>query len=153
MTTSIVLLVLALGWVAYLAIWWKDSRKTAATRANTMSSFAGGMDSLGGSTARTTPMLGGRPTGLKPLSSVAAARRRQQIFTGLSGLAVLTLLGSFAIGPIALFAHVLTDCALGAYTYAVVHRRNLAAEREIKVQMLYPEGVTPLHEARRTVNA
>jgi hypothetical protein len=35
----------------------------------------------------------------------------------------------------------------------VVHRRNLAAEREIKVQMLYPEGVTPLHEARRTVNA
>ena len=74
MTTSIVLLVLALGWVAYLAIWWKDSRKTAATRANTMSSFAGGMDSLGGSTARTAPMLGGRPTGLKPQSSVAVSQ-------------------------------------------------------------------------------
>lgn len=153
MTTSIVLLVLALGWCAYLTVWWKDSRKVASSRTDAISSFTSGMGSLGGTAARTGMPLGSRAYDLKPRSSSAAARRRQQIFMALGGFAVLTLLASFVMGPIALLAHVIIDLTLIAYAYAVVQRRNLAAEREIKVQMLYPEGVTPLHEIRQTVNA
>jgi Flp pilus assembly protein TadB len=154
MTTSIVLLMLALGWCAYLAVWWKDSRKVAASRTDAISTFTSGMGSLGGSAARTSVNpLAGRPYDLMPRSAGAAARRRQEVFTGLGALAVLSLLASLVIGPIALLAHVIIDCTLVAYAYAVVQRRNEAAEREIKVQMLYPEGVTPLHDLRRTVNA
>ena len=153
MSTSIVLLVLALGWCAYLAMWWKDSRKVASSRTDAISSFTNGMGTLGGSAARSVSPLAGRPYDLKPRSSGAAARRRQQIFTGLGVLAVLTLLAAVVVGPVALLAHVIVDCTLIAYTYAVVQRRNLHAEREMKVQMLYPEGVTALHEVRRTANA
>ncbi len=153
MSTSIVLLVLALGWCAYLAMWWKDSRKVASSRTDAISSFTNGMGTLGGSAARSVSPLAGRPYDLKPRSSGAAARRRQQIFTGLGALAVLTLLAAVVVGPVALLAHVIVDCTLVAYAYAVVQRRNLHAEREMKVQMLYPEGVTALHEVRRTVNA
>ena len=153
MSTSIVLLVLALGWCAYLAMWWKDSRKVASSRTDAISSFTNGMGTLGGSAARSVSPLAGRPYDLKPRSSGAAARRRQQIFTGLGVLAVLTLLAAVVVGPVALLAHVIVDCTLVAYAYAVVQRRNLHAEREMKVQMLYPEGVTALHEVRRTVNA
>ena len=152
-STSIVLLVLAAGWCAYLTMWWKDARKTAASRTDRIDSFSSGMGSLGGSASRSlqAPVL--RPVELKPRSSGAAARRRQQVFTALAGLAVLTLLASFVLGLVAIVAHLLIDVALVAYGYAVVQRRNLAAEREIKVQMLYPEGVTPLHAQRRSVNA
>ena len=153
MSTSIVLLVLALGWCAYLAMWWKDSRKVASSRTDAISSFTNGMGTLGGSAARSVSPLAGRPYDLKPRSSGAAARRRQQIFTGLGALAVLTLLAAVVVGPVALLAHVIVDCTLVAYAYAVVQRRNLHAEREMQVQMLYPEGVTALHEVRRTVNA
>lgn len=66
---------------------------------------------------------------------------------------MLTLLASFVLGPATMVAHVLIDMALVAYGYAVVQRRNLAAEREIKVQMLYPENITPLQPQRRTLNA
>jgi hypothetical protein len=64
-------------------------------------------------------------------------------------LAVVTLLGAMAFGLYAVLLHLLVDAALGAYLYAIVQRRNLAAEREIKVQMLYPDGVTPLASRRR----
>ena len=154
MTTSIVLLVLALGWCAYLAVWWKDSRKVASSRTDAISSFTNGMGSLGGTAARSGSPLAGRAYDLKPRSSGAAARRRQQVFIGLGAAAMVTLMASVIIGPIALLAHVIIDVVLVSYAYAVVQRRNLAAEREIKVQMLYPEGVTPIHhDVRHTVNA
>lgn len=153
MSTSIVLLVLAAGWCAYLAVWWKDARKTAPRSGDGMESFSTGMGTLGGSASRslTAPALG--RVELRPRSSGAATRRRQQIFTGLGGLAVLTLLASFVLGLVAVVAHLLIDVALVVYAYAVLQRRNLHAEREMKVQMLYPEGVTPIDASRRTVNA
>ncbi|MEM9200368.1 MAG: hypothetical protein AAGC53_01855 [Actinomycetota bacterium] len=154
LSTSIVLLVLGLGWCTYLAIWWKDSRKTANSRTDAISSFTNGMGSLGGTSARASVNpLAARGYDLKPRSSGAAARRRQQIFTALGCAALVTLLATFVVGPLALLVHIVIDGTLGAYAYAVVQRRNLAAEREIKVQMLYPEGVTPLAQMRRTVNA
>ena len=152
-STSIVLLVLAAGWCCYLTMWWKDARKTAQSRSDRIDSFSSGMGSLGGSASRSIAGPTLRPVEFKPRSSGAAARRRREVFTALAGLAVLTLLASFVLGLVAIAAHLLVDAALVAYGYAVVQRRNLAAEREIKVQMLYPEGVTPLHAQPRTVNA
>lgn len=153
MSTSIVLLVLAAGWCCYLTMWWKDARKAAQSRTDRIDSFSTGMGSLGGSASRSISGPTLRPVEFKPRSSGAAARRRRQVVTGLAGLAALTLLSVFVLGPIAIVAHLLVDAALVAYGYAIVQRRNLAAEREIKVQMLYPEGVTPLHAQRHTVNA
>ncbi|MEM8707981.1 MAG: hypothetical protein AAGE98_16070 [Actinomycetota bacterium] len=153
MSTSIVLLVLATGWFAYLAVWFKDARKASHGRSDAIQSFSSGMGSLGGTTARPLSLTGAGFE-LRPRSVGAAARRRQQVFGVLGSLAVVTLLAAFVLGPIAVLAHVLIDVAIVAYAYAVVQRRNLAAEREIKVQMLYPDGVTPLHaQPRRTVNA
>ena len=61
---------------------------------------------------------------------------------------------ALVLGAVALLVHVVIDLTIVAFAYAVVQRRNLAAEREMKVQMLYPDGVTPLREPqRRTVNA
>ena len=90
----------------------------------------------------------------RPAGAVgAAARRRQHVFTVHGGLAAVSLLAALAFGALAVFVHLLIDAALIAYAYAVVQRRNLHAEREMKVKMLYPEGVTPIRAERRTVNA
>jgi Flp pilus assembly protein TadB len=153
MSTSIVVLVLAVGWCAYLAMWWKDSRKSVGARSDRIDAFSAGMGSLGGSASRSAQGLRLHPLELKPQSSTAAAQRRRQVTTVLSGLAVVTLLASFVLGVVAIIAHVLFDVALVAFGWAAIQRRNRAAEREIKVQMLYPEDVTPLHAPRHSVNA
>ena len=70
----------------------------------------------------------------------------------LGALAVVTFLAALVVGAVGVLVHLLADAALLGYAYAVVQRRNLHAEREMKVEMLYPEGVTPMHAARRTVN-
>ncbi len=155
MPTSIVLLALAAGWGIYLVVWWRDARKTTSFGRDRMGSFSSGMGSLAGSSTRV-PLLNtaGSAASLKPRTMTDAARRRRQIGMILGSAAVVSLLAAFVLGPVAIFAHVVADLALLSYGYGCVHRRNLAAEREIKVQMLYPEGVTPLrgHE-RQTVNA
>lgn len=147
-STSIVLIVLAAGWGGYLIVWWRDSRRVSTGRSDRIRSFSSGMGSLGGSAARTL-VEGGSSASLVPRNAAEAGRRRHLILTVLTGLAIVTLLAAVALGPIALLAHVVTDLALGAYGYAILQRRNLAAEREIKVRMLYPEGVTQLHAGQR----
>ena len=153
MTTSIVLLVLSTGWAVYLAVWFKDARKASHDRTDTISSFSHGMGSLGGTTARPRSLTA---TGvvLAPRSTGAAARRRREVAALLGTLAALSLLAAFVFGLIALLIHLVIDLAIVAYAYAVVQRRNLAAEREMKVQMLYPERVASLDsERRRRLNA
>jgi len=153
MSTSIVVLLLGVAWCAYLATMWKGSRLSASARSDRIDAFSAGMGSLGGSASRSVQGTGLPRFELMPRSSVAAARRRRHISLGLGGLASLTLLASFALGATAIVAHVLLDLALGVYGVAALQRRNRAAEREIKVQMLYPEGVTPLYAPPQQVNA
>ena len=73
MTTSIVLLALATGWFAYLAVWWKDARKASDSRNDAIQSFSHGMGSLGGTTSRPLP-LGNGALDLRPRSVGAAVR-------------------------------------------------------------------------------
>ena len=153
MTTSIVLLVLSAGWAAYLAVWFKDARKVSQDRTDTISSFSHGMGSLGGTTARPRSLTAAGLV-LAPRSAGAAARRRREVAAFLGTLAALSFLAAFVFGLIALLIHLMIDLAIVAYAYAVVQRRNLIAEREMKVQMLYPERVASLDtERRRRVNA
>ena len=153
MTTSIVLLVLGAGWAAYLAVWFKDARKVSQDRTDTISSFSHGMGSLGGTTARPRSLTAAGFV-LAPRSAGAAARRRREVAAFLCTLAVLSFLAAFVFGLIAFLIHLVIDLAIVAYAYAVVQRRNLVAEREMKVQMLYPERVPSLDaERRRRVNA
>lgn len=153
MTTSIVLLVLSAGWAVYLAVWFKDARKVSHDRTDTISSFSHGMGSLGGTTARPRPLTAAGLV-LAPRSAGAAARRRREVAAFLGTLAALSLLAAFVFGLAALLIHLAIDLAIVAYAYAVVQRRNLVAEREMKVQMLYPERVASLDaERRRRVNA
>lgn len=155
MPTSIVLLALAAGWAIYLVVWWRDARKTTSFGRDRMGSFSSGMGSLGGSSTRMPLAI---PTGsaasLKPRTMAAAAHRRRLIGMMLGVAAAVSLLAAFVLGPVAVVVHLLADVALLSYCYGCVRRRNLAVEREIKVQMLYPERVTPLrrHEPR-TANA
>ena len=153
MTTSIVLLVLSAGWAIYLAMWFKDARKVSQGRTDTISSFSHGMGSLGGTTARPRSLTAAGLV-LAPRSAGAAARRRREVAAFLGTLAALSLLAAFVFGLVALLIHLVIDLAIVAYAYAVVQRRNLVAEREMKVQMLYPERVASLDaERRRWVNA
>jgi hypothetical protein len=153
MTTSIVLLVLSAGWAVYLAVWFKDARKVSHDRTDTISSFSHGMGSLGGTTARPRSLTAAGLV-LAPRSAGAAARRRREVAAFLGTLAALSLLAAFVFGLVALLIHLVVDLTIVAYAYAVVQRRNLDAEREIKVQMLYPERVASLDaERRRRVNA
>jgi len=144
--------VLAAGWGGYLIVWWRDSRRVATGRSDRIRSFSSGMGTLGGSATRTLTADGKSAT-LAPRTSIEAGRRRQQVLTLLAGFAVVTLLAAVTLGALAWLVHIVADIVLGAYGFAVVQRRNLAAEREIKVRMLYPEGVTPIHTPQRqTVN-
>ena len=137
MSESIVFLVLALVWVGYLVIWWRDSRRITTRRTDRIS-FGRQLSTLGNAAGGA---LGGSSlvAGMVPRSRAAAAQRRRDVLVLLSVLVVITLLGAIAFGPVLLLLHVVVDLALAAYAYACVQRRNEAAEREMKVTMLYPE--------------
>ena len=167
MSESIIFLVLALVWVGYLAIWWRDSRKVSSRRTDRISTFSRDLGSLGGSRNRSggAPSLGSVSAGaaavganLAPRSVAAAAQRRREVLVGLGLFAVITLLGALAFGSVFLLLHVIVDLALASFAYACVQRRNDAAEREMKVTMLYPSSATPAPVAhapvplRRTAN-
>lgn len=152
MSESLIFLVLALVWVGYLTIWWRDSRKVSSHRTNRISSFSRGLGSLGGSRSRpggATPIAsvsGGAASlgaNLAPRSAVAAAHRRREVLVGLAVFALITLFGALTFGAVFLLLHVVVDIALAAFAFACVQRRNDAAEREMKVTMLYPSHATP----------
>ena len=145
MKESIVVLILAACWAAYLGWFWRENRRTSDRRRDGIQAFSSGLGTLGGSSPRAgafSPSI----SSLAPRSAGDAARRRREVLLGLSVAAVISLFAAIGIGGIAIAAHVIVDLTLVAYGYLLVQRRNDAAEREIKVHMLYPERVA---EAQR----
>ncbi len=63
-------------------------------------------------------------------------RRRRDILTALLVAVVATLVLGVLLGGIMLVAHVVADILLIAYVALLVHQRNVAAEREMKVRFL-----------------
>lgn len=95
-------------------------------------------------TATVTPLGARQGRAGRPPSSVAASavrsrtiRRRRDVLTALlvAVLATLALGLLFSMG-IMLVAHVVADVLLVAYVALLVHQRNVAAERDMKVRFL-----------------
>jgi len=153
-TTSIVLLGLVAVWGAYLAVWWRDNHTGTTQRSDMIRSFNRGLDSLGATAAHRMGDQG-RPTNLLPRSAGEAAQRRRLVISCLGGLATTTLLLSFVLGSMVLLANLVIDAAFAWYCYAVVQRRNLEAEREMKVTLLRAgaSDYDNVVDLRSTVNA
>ena len=134
-TTSIVLLGLVAVWGAYLAVWWRDNHAGTARRADMIRTFNRGLDSLGATATNGVGGLG-RSTSLMPRSAGEAAQRRRLVMACLGGLAATTLLLSLVLGTTVFLANLVIDAAFAWYCYEVVQRRNLEAEREMKVTLL-----------------
>jgi len=142
--TSIVLLVLVGAWAGYLFLWWKDARAGAPTGRNGIRSFNRQLGSLGGAVPRSLmPTFESivRTTDLSraPRTIDDAARRRREVLVVLGAIALISLLAVPVVGGLALSVNVLIDLMFLAYGYAMVRRRHLSAEHEIKVRMLYPD--------------
>lgn len=159
--TSIVLLVLVGAWAGYLFLWWKDARAAAPPGRNGIRSFSRQLGSLGGTSPRSSmptveSVIRNTDLGRAPRTTDAAARRRREVMLALGVLASVSLLAVPFFGSMAMSVHVLIDLAFLAYGYAMVRRRHLSAEHEIKVRMLYPDRpVTPdgvVVPMRRTAN-
>jgi type III secretory pathway component EscV len=68
-------------------------------------------------------------------------RRRRDVLTALVVAVVATLgLGLVPAFRILLMAHVVADILLVAYVALLVHQRNVAAERDMKVRFLPQAG-------------
>ena len=94
--------------------------------------------------SRTAPVAAARVPvrGMRPPAAVSAARsrtirRRRDVLTALlvACLATLALGLLFSMG-IMMIAHVVSDVLLVGYVALLVHQRNVAAERDMKVRFL-----------------
>ena len=138
MTESMVLLVLGACWAGYLAWYWRESHRNSTDRSDRIRSFATDLGALGGSTARVPGALSAQSLS-SPRGRNAAARRRREVLIGLGVVCVITFLAAVTLGAMAILVHIVADLAFAGYGYAVIQRRNIAAEREMKVHMLYPD--------------
>jgi hypothetical protein len=157
--TSIVLLVLVGAWAGYLFLWWRDSRAAVPPGRNGIRAFSRQLGSLGGTASRPALPISRsvvRPAdlGRVPRTTNDAARRRREVLTVLSGLAIVSLAAVPFFDSAAMTVHVLFDLVLLAY--GLIRRRHISAVHEINVRMLYPDlpavddsVVVPM---RRTVN-
>ena len=80
------------------------------------------------------------PGGPRPSATAARQRtlqRRRSVLTGLAGLAVFTLIvGAVPAFRMVWVLHLVTDALLLAYVALLIHQRNVAAERDMKVRFL-----------------
>ncbi len=95
--------------------------------------------------SRTTPVAGAHRAPARAMRTAAPAsaarsrtiRRRRDVLTALLVAAVATLaLGLLFSMGIMLVTHVVADVLLIAYVALLVHQRNVAAERDMKVRFL-----------------
>ena len=146
MSESIIFLVLALVWVGYLSLWWRDSRKVSSHHRNDKLPSFGGRSSGSSRGGLALPAIAAPQLQLAPRSRAAAARRRREVLVALAVLSTLALLGAVVLGSVMWLAFVVVALATSAYGYACVQRRNDDAEREMKVTMLYPQGPVPVRQ-------
>ncbi len=148
------LLILAIVWAVVLIPPWLRNRADARP-ADSISAFRHRLSVLertGPIGARRMPMISSRPdvSGFVPArrpavrSAMAAyparartQRRRRDIFVGMLAAMVASLvLGFIPALRILWVVHLLVDCMFVTYVALLVHMRNQAAEREMKVRFL-----------------
>jgi len=153
---TIVLVLVAIGWVAYLGFWLKermgarhgDSVLSFRNQLTTLERRVGparrGLSSLpfSGSGMSTVPSnLRRAPRVSAPVSARQAAmrkRRRDVLFTLAGAFAFTLLLVAMAPGPITGVLCFLAAASLGAFVFLLVQAERIAAERRSKVTYLEP---------------
>jgi hypothetical protein len=165
--TIVVLLILAVVWAAVLVPPWLRNRADARP-ADSISAFRHRLSVLertGPIGARRIPMISSRPEvrGFVPMAARGPAgrtamatvparartqRRRRDIFVGmLAAMGTSLVLGFIPALRILWVVHVLVDMMFVTYVALLVHMRNQAAERDMKVRFLpgrSPEPATLL---------
>ena len=149
------LLILAVVWAAVLVPPWLRSRADARP-ADSISAFHHRLTVLertGPIGSRRVPLIAHRPDGAgyvpavgrpAPRSQMAAMssrartqRRRRDIFVGmLAAMATSLVLGFIPSLRILWVVHLLVDAMFVTYVALLVHMRNQAAERDMKVRFL-----------------
>ena len=148
------LLVLAIVWAVVLIPPWLRNRADARP-ADSITAFRHRLSVLertGPVGARRRPLISSRPdiSGFVPSARRAprapmagytararTQRRRRDIFVGLlAAMAASLVLGMIPSLRILWVVHLLVDCLFVAYVGVLVHMRNQAAEREMKVRFL-----------------
>jgi hypothetical protein len=161
--TIVVLLILAVVWAAVLVPPWLRNRADARP-ADSISAFRHRLSVLertGPIGARRMPMISSRPEvrGFVPMAARGTAgrtalatvparartqRRRRDIFVGmLAAMGTSLVLGFIPALRILWVVHVLVDMMFVTYVALLVHMRNQAAERDMKVRFLPARAPEP----------
>ena len=147
--TLIVLAVLATAWLAYFALWYRESRSASPVRRNSMQSFSIFLGALGESIVDPRNQRWSGPSGGRvrrqgelfdtPRTPQEAFRRRRHVMAVLTAAALASLLAVPSFGAIPLAFHLLTDLVLASFVYGAVRCQHAAAERDMNVRVLYPD--------------
>ncbi len=157
--TVVLLLLIALGWTAWLTPRWLRHRR-AAHPGGSIDAFHQQLSKLSALDRPITPAAGAEmrpllsprsiPTraSVPPVPLARAGRRpalssrremrqrRREVLFALLAAAALTLVPALVLGPVALYAHLLVDVALVAYVVLLVRAQKLASERQLKVRYM-----------------
>ena len=140
MSESIIIVALAVSWLWYLGWYWRQRLQAAGDQKDQVNAFSNGLGRLG-STRHThdlVPRPQNRQSLLVPRGAIQAAQRRRDIGIALAMFCVTTLFTALAFGGVFWFGHLAVDLAAGSFAFFVSQRRSRAAEREMKVHLLYP---------------
>ena len=145
--TLIVLTVLAVVWLGYFALWFRERREARPARHDGMLSFNRSLDALG----RGAAPVGSIGEGAKPLTDLLepprtrqqALRRRRHVAAMLVTLAIVSLLAAPVFGPGSLTVHVLADVGLLVFAFSSVRRQPVPAVSLASVRVLYPDRPAP----------
>ena len=145
--TLIVLTVLAVAWLGYFALWFRERREARSASRDSLLSFGRSLDGLG----RGVALAGGIGDGAKPLTDLLesprtrqqALRRRQHVAAMIVTLAIVSLLAVPVFGSGALAVHVLADVGLLLFAFGSVRRQQPPAVSLASVRVLYPDRPAP----------
>ncbi len=136
--TVVVLLLVVIGWLAYLGSWlWNRRTELPVDSVHSFSQQLSVLSALD----RTSRRAGGyRPLAPVPepfrLTRRQARRRRREIFFFLVAAATVSLALAAVLGGVALYGHLVVDATLLAYVVLLIRIQKVAAERRAKLRYL-----------------
>lgn len=150
--TIVLVLLIALGWTAWLVPRWLQHRREVHP-GGSIDAFHRQLSTLS-ALDRTTTGPVGEPGAVLALRSVHPAplarpvrrlappsrrelrQRRREVLFALLAAAGLTFAPALVLGSVALYANLLVDAALVAYVVLLVRAQKLAVERKLKVRYM-----------------
>ena len=155
--TLAVLVVLAVLWLGYFGLWFRESRSSQSTKPDSLHSFSRALGALARPVAdQPRPSRPrGQADGLRrqpqpqptrgvfdpPVSAAEATRRRRGLLAVLAAAAAVSLMAVPSLGVAALAVHLVADLAILAFVGIVAGRRLRGAPALVgdsNVRVLHP---------------